>query len=223
MLDQRLQFSIIGNALDAGITYDDDLFDTCSGAWLSAFPATDCRLPGPLATGDVVPGPSFTAALDALRAALANTRRGTWTSFNVTRPSGHLEVISAMSNGVGGQRTVHNHASTFDDLLRSMISMELYEARRAFEAHREAEKALTCIATGGLRLSHTFRNVYLCGQAFSTAIIVGIDDSGKLDLVCTRRGSAKRWKARIHAHRVQSVTRNPTQHVDVEGKAGSLF
>lgn len=223
MIDQQLQFSIIAKALDAGVFYQDHLAETCEQDWESAFPAVDTLLPGYGATHEVDAGPAYTLARTTITTALRNTPRGTWAWFNVCRLGTSPQAFGAMSDGAGGLHTEYGGVMTYKRLVRFMYRMELFETRRAYEQHRESQRALACIKARGLSLNHTLRNVKVSGQAFSTAVVVGIQGSGVLDLVCTRQGSGKRWKAKLHAHHIEHLNDVSPRILEAPGDTGRLF
>ncbi|WP_440986187.1 hypothetical protein ACQHIH_21835 (plasmid) [Xanthomonas sontii] len=203
MLKQELQFSIIAKALDAGVFYQDHLVAQCEPAWLAAFPAVDARAGGFSGTLEVAEGTPHSTSRAELIDALKNAPRGTWASLSDGSAGAGARAFGYMSNGAGAFHSEYGGVMTYERLLRSMVSMEIFLARRAYAQHTEEQKARACITANGLRLNHTFRNVKVGGYAFSTAVIVGMRESGMLELICTRRGSARRYNAKVLAHRVE--------------------
>lgn len=204
MLEQPVQFSIVAKAVAAGIFYQDMFTDHCRSEWLASFPATDQQLITN-GGGTVRQGREYSSMLNDIQAALAAAPRGTWTTIGVLFDSGKVTNVGFVSDGAGGVHSKDRGPQDFASLLEYMVDLEIFRARRAYELDLQQQQARSRIQELGLRLGTVLKSIKLGSEAFSSAVIVGIDDSGLLHLTCSKRGSRKRFSAKWYAHDVELV------------------
>jgi hypothetical protein len=132
---------------------------------------------------------------------------GTWAVATYTRDDGHVEKASFMSNGAGGVFSgFTSRANDFQALATRMVEMEIYDARREYERLKLHADANEHLESTGWRVGTKLKNVRVAGAgSFSTALITAVTANGHVDLLCTRRGSKKRWQVSVLAQGIQQL------------------
>ena len=218
------QLAIVGQAIDAGVFYTDDLKAYCRPAWEAAHPATDQCLTvssdGNYRRLDGMEHAQRREAANALRDAIAAAPRGTWglLRFDWTADAGHSGVTYTMfiSDGQGNACSVQtggiHHSGrvpAYADAIADMVGYEIYLADAAEKARREQARSRACILASGLTHGATLRNVRIGNTSYSTAVVDQVLSGTWVKLHLTKRGSRNRWTWTGLAHCIQADNINP--------------
>lgn len=201
--DTRL--AIVGKALETGIFYSRDLNAAVMPEWATKFPAIDVELGAESFTLHTVTFNEFLAARRNVEAKLKKLDRGTWTVVTYVREDGHTRRDGFMADGAGSVHCgQHHRAHDFASLLKGMVELEIYDTRQVYDRNKAHDKARTHVCNMGWRVGMSLRDVRVPGHGkFSTAVIQKIADTGALKLLCTRRGSAKRFEVTLMANSLE--------------------
>lgn len=201
--DSRL--AIVGKALETGIFYTRDLNAAVMPEWATKFPAEDVELGAESFTVHTETFPDFLAARRSVEAELKQRPRGTWTVVTYVREDGHTRRDGFMADGAGNVHCgQHHRAHDFASLLKGMVELEIYDTRQVHDRNKAQDKARAHANNMGWRVGMSLSDVRVPGHGkFSTAVIQKIGDTGALTLLCTRRGSAKRFEVTLMANSLE--------------------
>lgn len=132
--------------------------------------------------------------LTAIRAKLNGTARGTWLiieRFHHHPEDGRIARYHAvMSRGWGRPHEAQpkSERPTYDAVRASMVSTEVYDARRRVEENlaRKADQDLR----GNWPVGTVLKGLRTTGQSFSTGIVTDMSQDGIITIELTKRGSA---------------------------------
>ncbi|MCD9046785.1 hypothetical protein [Luteimonas sp. MHLX1A] len=221
------QLNIIGDALAAGVFYQDALRDHCRDAWIADCPAVDHRITRDDGDGIELLPENFQqgrARLSEVEAELKTLPRGSWAFFGRPYVSEDgrqwrgLEMSISVGDGsIYRVQTSRFNASTapmpdFAVAHADMVSMDIYLARQAEEERTKRDLSRHLIQQHGLRAGMQLRDVELGGERFSSATVTEVRPTGYLKLVLTKRGSKRRWE---YAGLAQSIRSRELTHAPV--------
>lgn len=199
MLEQAARFAIIASIPGFNDLYTEAFNHYCRPKWEQAFPVCEAELEGYGLEHVVLSGPTYSAKRREVVEKLSAKPRGTWAVFTLQFGGGHSQVVGLIADGIGGTYTVDRNA-TRERLVSEMVEMEIYTARNDYRRSIQIDMARESVRHRGYRPGMVLKDVEVAGTKFSSAHIVSITEEGKVKMVCTRRGSSKRWSAEIFAH-----------------------
>lgn len=219
------ELGIVGNAIDAGVFYTEDLKAFCWDAWVAAHPAIEhCLTASDGVCYELLNGLEHAQRrekVNALREAVSSAPRGTWglLRHDWADTNGHSGVTYSMfiSDGQGEAQGVQtgpiHHAGrvpTYDDAIKSMVGYEIYLADGAEKARREQARGRAVIRDARIVPGMVLRNVRIGSNTYSTGTVEQVSERGHVKLLLVKRGSRNRWNWTGLAHVVEADTLAPT-------------
>lgn len=212
------QLRILGEAIDAGMFYQDDVKDFCKEPWLAAHPLHEVCLTR-TDQCDYVSADSYVgerALVDDLRVQIQSSPRGTWALVRLENDrSGtpHVNWTLFISDGDGEAHACQTapiwinerRAPTYADAVTSLVGMEIYRANAAECARREQARSGLLVVMQGWAAGTILKNIKIDGKAYSTGHIVEIAANGWVTIMLTKRGSSGRWRWSGLAQRVEGI------------------
>lgn len=137
---------------------------------------------------------------------------------------GRLSYSAIMSAGsgkmaTGGSFDGYEDVPPGEKVLDRMVGYEIYTCRQALEEKRRVDANVAALNEHGFLVGQEFKNYRHPGDTkrYSKAVIEAVyPETGRLKLLLTRRGSAKRWNgecgAAWFAEEVGVRTREPEKH-----------
>ena len=191
----------IGAALDAGISYDDDMAANVMAATEGAEFAAFARLPD-LEVEECGDGKSQHQVAEAA-ISIAHEPRGTWRIVAHARQADrHVHRETMMSTGRASRARVIDPASegTAGEAYLRMHRREIYEARIAVEKARKDSADQDALRRRGFRQGQSFKGLRLNFQTYSTATVSSVDEGAcAVTLSLRKRGSPKEYRATLGA------------------------
>lgn len=216
------ELQLVGEALDAGLFYTDDIFDFCKDRWLSLRPFDDVCLTR-CSQRSYHPAHAETVdrrhQLKALDEVLKVSPRGTWFLLrwdwqNERKGTTWFLHMSCGDGTIDEVQTgpIWNNESrepNFADGLRSVLGMDIYRVTNAERDRRESARSRALLKQHGWVVGATLRNVTIGSKTFSKATITSVTDDGRLFLTLSKRGSKFRyqWTGLAQAIEVEGLER----------------
>lgn len=210
------ELRVVGDALDLGIHDEDEFFNACRSKWESLRPTRLQLISG--TNGPWIEGKADASRrqdqLEQIRSkVMAQELRGSWCALRWTESlsDGRKAVCwhAMMANGQGNVTEERFYCLPGDPrtpnaggLYEKMIRSEVAQARMAEETRRDRWRSETMIRARGWIPGARLRNVVIEKTLYSSAKILDVQGS-YLVLELTRRGSRRRWLARVLGHQVR--------------------